>query len=297
VYTTEATSASTMVSTRRRQGSHEGLRWIAVTTVPHNHPAPGWASRMGILDGRVAIVTGASSGIGRGCAVRLAEEGATVIGCARRPALLEEFVREAEAKGGTAHAVVCDVDIDDDIANVVATAVTRFGRVDILANIAQGGMSDSSPLVDVTTKQALDAFRTGPLQSLRFMQECFPHMRRQGYGRIINTASHTALLGTPGYTAYELAKGAIMALTRNAAQEWGRFGIVTNTILPVIFSRPPDPGPAAGPIERAFAENPLRRAGTPYRDCGPIVAFLASEGAGYLNGQAIAVDGGKILIA
>jgi 3-oxoacyl-[acyl-carrier protein] reductase len=253
---------------------------------------------MGKLTGRVAIITGASSGVGRGAALRCAEEGATVVGCARRLELLEELVAEIEANGGKGLAVACDVARHADIKHVVATTVEHFGRIDILANIAQGAMAAATHLLDVTTQGALDAFQTGPLQSLQFMQECFPYMKEQGYGRIINTASHTALVGTPGYAAYELAKGATMALTRNASQEWGTYGIVTNTILPVVLSHPDDKSPRAlAAVRMKLDGHPLGRIGTPYEDCGPIIAFLASEGAGYLNGQAIAIDGGRGLIA
>jgi 3-oxoacyl-[acyl-carrier protein] reductase len=251
---------------------------------------------VGILEGRVAIVTGASSGVGRGCALRFAEEGAAVVGCARSFDKLEELVSEIESKGGTAVAVACDIANEEDIDRVVATAVERFGRIDILANIAQGAMSDSTHLLDVTPERAFDAFRTGPLQSLLFMQKCFPQMKEQGYGRIINTASHTCLHGTPGYAAYELAKGAVMALTRNASQEWAQFGIVTNTILPVILSKPATTEKARAAVRMKEDGHPMGRVGTPYEDCSPILAFLASEGAGYLNGQAIAIDGGRSLI-
>jgi 3-oxoacyl-[acyl-carrier protein] reductase len=253
---------------------------------------------MGILDHRVAIVTGSSSGVGRGSALRLAAEGAAVVVCARRLDRLRDLVSEVEAKGGTALAVACDVADDDDIKKVVATTIERFGKVDILANIAQGEMTDPADLLGATPKRALDAFITGPLQSMRFMQECFPYMKACRYGRIINTGSHTALGGFPGYTAYEMAKGALMALTRNASQEWAQYGIVTNTILPVIQSHPEDASPEArAKLDLKLLGHPMGRIGTPYDDAGPVVAFLASEGAGYLNGQVIAIDGGRALIA
>lgn len=253
---------------------------------------------MGILDGRVAIITGASSGVGRGCAARFAEEGASVVLAARRVDKLEELAGEIESKGGAAVPVACDVAKEDDINNVVGTAAREFGRIDILANIAQGALDDHAYLIDVTRERALKAYVTGPLQSLLFMQKCFPYMKERGYGRIINTGSASALEGTPGFAAYELAKGAVMALTRSASQEWARFGIVTNTILPVIrteaFELSEQGKAAAKMLEDTI---PVGRFGSSYEDCSPVVAFLASEAAGYLNGQAIAIDGGKLLIA
>jgi len=251
---------------------------------------------MGILEGRVAIVTGASSGVGRGCARRFAEEGAAVVACARRLENLQTLVQEVEAKGGKALAVTCDVAEEADITRVVDAAIERFGRIDILANIAQGGMEDHVGLLKTTPEGLLDAYVTGPLQSLLFMQKCFPHMRRQRYGRIINTSSLIALDGSPGFAPYAMAKGAIMALTRNASQEWAQFGITTNTFLPIV-STERSIERNAGKEDPVTARIPGRRLGTAYDDCSPVLAFLASEAAGYVNGQAIGIDGGLRLIA
>jgi 3-oxoacyl-[acyl-carrier protein] reductase len=212
--------------------------------------------------------------------------------------MLEDLVRDIEAKGGRAVAVGCDVASQADIDKVVTTAVERFGRIDILANIAQGGITDTAPLDAITAEEAMSAFVTGPLQSLRFMQQCLPHMRQRGYGRIINTASHAALVGEPGRAPYEMAKGAIMALTRVASREWGRYGITVNTFLPVVRT-PAFDADEHGRAGAAIVEqqSPVGRFGTPYEDCAPVVAFLASEAAGYINGQAVGVDGGLTLIA
>jgi 3-oxoacyl-[acyl-carrier protein] reductase len=248
-----------------------------------------------ILKGRIAIVTGASSGIGRACAVRFAEEGAAVVVCARRLDRLQELAHEIEAAGGSAVAIRCDVAVEADIDGVVDATIDRFGRVDVLANIAQGGMGHLGPLAQTTTKDLLEMFLTGPVASMLFMQKCFPHMKAQGYGRIINCGSATSLLGAPGVAGYNMAKEAILALTRTAAKDWAQYGLVTNTFLPAVRSE-------AVPLSEEFYEqlaatSPLRRYGYPYEDCAPIVAFMASEEAGYLNGQAIGIDGGRTLIA
>ncbi len=253
---------------------------------------------MGILDGRVAILTGAAGGIGRGCARRFAEEGASLILADISSDGLKEITEELESAGFQAVPVVCDVAQEAEIDEVVDTAIREFGRIDILANIAQGGIADMAYLAEPSASQLLDAYTTGPLQSMLFMQKCLPHMKERGYGRIINTASHLVLRGDPGFAAYEMAKGAIMALTRTASQEWGRLGIVTNTFLPVIRTPAYDLGEQLkAAAEMIEASNPTGRFGTAYEDCAPVVAFLASEGAGYLNGQAIGVDGGLTLIA
>jgi NAD(P)-dependent dehydrogenase (short-subunit alcohol dehydrogenase family) len=253
-----------------------------------------------MLKGRVAIVTGASSGIGRGCALRFAEEGATVVVCSRRIDKLRELVAQVGSKGGKAFAVACDVAKEEDIERVVSTAAERFGRIDILANIAQGGIDEDHNVgvADTKPQLLLDFIKTGPLQYLLFMQKCFPYMKEQQYGRIINTGSHATVLGAQGDLAYVMAKGAVMALTRSASQEWGQFGIVTNTIMPIILTEAWEyHEPSRKSKEFLPGMIPVRRLGTPYEDLSPIVTFLASEGAGYLNGQVIMIDGGWRLIA
>jgi NAD(P)-dependent dehydrogenase (short-subunit alcohol dehydrogenase family) len=254
---------------------------------------------MGMLDGRVAIVTGASSGVGRACALRFAEEGAVVVACARRLNLLEELAAEAGSKGGEVVPLACDVGEEADIASVVDTAAERFGRIDILANIAQGFIPDtdttSGTLMNTTPESLLDMFRTGPVQSMLFMQKCFPHMKEQGYGRIVNTSSHAYLLGAPGLVAYGIAKAGTAALTRHASKDWGQYGIVTNTFFPMVVNpRWEEANPEAA--ARMPAMIPVRRMGTAYDDLSPVIAFFVSEGAGYLNGQSIAIDGGMQLL-
>jgi NAD(P)-dependent dehydrogenase (short-subunit alcohol dehydrogenase family) len=253
---------------------------------------------MGTLSGRVAIVTGASSGIGRGCALRLAVEGATVVLCARRLERLEAVVAEIEAAGGTALAVKCDITSEEEIANVVTSAAGAFGRIDILVNVAQAGLDDMHTyLADVTAERLHEWYQGGAVQSLLFMQKCFPYMKEQKFGRIINTASH-AVMGAKGLVAYAMTKGAVMALTRAASQEWAEFGIVTNTIMPMVLTESWDFSPRTAEMAEKIPDLiPIRRLGTPYEDLAPVVAFLASEQAGYVNGQTLVLDGGwKLMV-
>ena len=254
---------------------------------------------MGILDGRVAIVTGASSGIGHACARRFAEEGAMVVACARRLDLLEELAGDIKASGGQAIAVQCDVESEAQITGVVEAAANLSGRIDILCNFAQGYIpfrkEDPRGLIDTTPDYVMKQFITGTLQSMLFMQKCFPYMKQQHYGRIINTASPAWIDGAPDHAAYGISKAATSALTRHASQDWGKYGIVTNTIFPLVQS--PDyerEHPGFG--EFLANEIPVKRYGTAYQDLSPVVTFLVSEDAGYVNGQSISISGGLCLL-
>ncbi|HET9628193.1 MAG TPA: SDR family NAD(P)-dependent oxidoreductase [Novosphingobium sp.] len=252
---------------------------------------------MGILSGRVAIVTGAASGIGRSVAERYAREGAAVVAADISAAGLQNLI-DSVGDGMRFAIVPCDVGEESQIDRVVQTALERFGQIDILANIAQGGMADHTYLEQTTSAGALQSFVTGPLQSLLFMQKCLPSMRERHYGRIINVSSHSALSGAPGYTPYEIAKGAIQALTRNASQEWGQHGITTNCVLPIIRTPAYDLSQQGRDVVAHLEQTiPVKRFGTPDQDCAPVFLFLASEEAGYVNGQMIGVDGGHQLIA
>ena len=253
---------------------------------------------MGILQDRVAIVTGASSGAGHGTARRFAEEGAIVVASARRKERLDALVKDIKAKGGRAIAVPCDLSNEDEIDNVVQTTISEFGKVDILANIGQGALDQQAYINEVNRQNAFDAYIGGPLQTVLFMQKCFPHMKERNYGRIINCGSQSALMGLPGFASYEMAKAAIQALTRTASQEWAQYGISTNVVLPAHWSDALENTPQGIAAGKAAAESsPMGRLGTPYEDVSPIIAFLASEPAGYINGQSIAIDGGLRLIA
>ncbi len=242
------------------------------------------------LEGRVAIVTGASSGVGRGVAKVLAENGARVCVCARRMEKLEELTAEVRAAGGDMFPVVCDVTDPAQIHDVVEQCVAHYGGVDILANIAQGAML-YRPLLELDEEYTLLAFKSGALATLNFMKECFPYLKESGHGRIINTASAAGYDGNEGFGAYGMAKEAIRAITRTAANEWGRYGITVNVFLPIITTETfRETQPEA--LKALEAKSALKRVGTTEEDCAPLIVFLASDEGSYLTGQSFMVDGG-----
>ncbi|MCL2163641.1 MAG: SDR family oxidoreductase [Oscillospiraceae bacterium] len=254
---------------------------------------------MGILSNKIAIMTGASSGVGYGCALRFAMEGAKVVACARRTELLEKLREEAEASKFSGEIIPqkCDVGVEADMDTTVKKCVEMFGTVHILANIAQS-LSGLVSLEKTTVEIVQELFDTGPIASMLMMQKCFPYMKEQHYGRIINTGSPAMIEGGVNLAGYNMAKSAILGLTRTASQEWGQYGITTNIYLPTVWTENFDKTERGREYARRMTEeNPMRFFGRPYEDCAPMLAFLASEAAGYVNGQVIGLDGGTTLIA
>ena len=240
------------------------------------------------LEGRVAIVTGASSGVGRGLAKVLAEQGAKICACARRMEKLEELKTELAVEGADVLPVACDVTDPDQIKNVVTQCVEAFGGVDILINCAQGSMAYCE-IQDIDIEYAMTAYQSGALATMLFMKECFPYLKESGHGRIINTASAAGYEGNEGFGAYGMAKEAIRAITRT--REWGKYGITVNVFLPIIatdFFRETQPQA----LKSLEAKSPLGRIGTTEEDCAPLIVFLVSDEGGYFTGQSFMVDGG-----
>jgi NAD(P)-dependent dehydrogenase (short-subunit alcohol dehydrogenase family) len=186
--------------------------------------------------GRVVIVTGAGQGIGRGIALHLGRNGASVVVAEWKEHRAARTVEELTALGVPALAAVCDISKKDEVDAMVAATVERFGRVDALVNNAQT-FRPQAPLASVSEDDVDVFYGSGVKGTLWGMQAVFPHMRDAGWGRIVNFASAAGVTGMPGYGAYNASKEAIRALTRTAAREWGRDGIVVNCICPGAASK------------------------------------------------------------
>jgi NAD(P)-dependent dehydrogenase (short-subunit alcohol dehydrogenase family) len=190
-----------------------------------------------------------------------------------------------------------DVADRDGAFQLVEQTVNRFGRVDGLVANAQTFRS-VTPLADVTESDMDVLLNTGPKGTLWGMQAVFPHMRDQGWGRIVTMGSHAGLLGAVGYAPYASSKEAIRALTRAAAREWGQYGIVVNCICPVSIGHraPPGDDPArVAAFEATFADQPIARDGDAEHDIAPVVSFLLSDASRYVTGQTFMVDGGAFM--
>ena len=188
---------------------------------------------MGILDGKVALVTGAGQGVGRGIALAMAREGAVIAVVDRNGETAAETVALIEGAGGNALHRICDVENSDEVNACVASVVEATGTVDILVNNAVDAIV-GIPLQDLDDEQFLISFASGPFASFWFMRACFPYL--QDGGRVINLRSGTENQSMAGYGAYVAAKAAVGGLTRAAAREWGRHGITVNALVPFALS-------------------------------------------------------------
>jgi NAD(P)-dependent dehydrogenase (short-subunit alcohol dehydrogenase family) len=251
----------------------------------------------GRLSGKVVIVTGGAQGVGRGIAMAMAREGATLVIADLNEAKAQSVVQEIEALGQKALAVGCNVTRREDADAVVARTVAAFGQLDVLVNNAQGAPKEPLSLMEHTDKVIDLCFDTGYRGSFYFMQAAYPHLKKRG-GRVINIASGAGLEGMSGFAAYGAAKEAIRALSKTAAREWGRDGINVNILCPLAKS----PGIAAF-LENApemeariTAGNPIPRIGDCETDIGPAAVFLASEDSRYITGHTLPADGGATMI-
>lgn len=250
---------------------------------------------MARLEGKVAIVTGGSQGIGFAIAQAYGRDGAAVVISGRRGDAIREAAQRLEGEGIKVVAVQGDVARRDDANRTIAAAVDTFGRLDILANNAQA--SGHANVEDITEAQIELTFGSGYLGTLFHMQAAFPHLKVRG-GSILNLGSRQGIYGEKGDSIYGANKEAIRALSRSAAREWGKHQIRVNVLCPAGLSPAAENFLAADPqrAQKYYDEMPLGRFGRLIEDIAPIAVFLASEEGHYITGQTINADGGQVML-
>ena len=241
------------------------------------------------LKDQVAIVTGASQGLGRAIAIALGANGAKVICLARNAEKLGETVRQIEAAGGVGEAVACDVTDRQAAADAITAAHRDHGRLDILVNNA--GITRDKLARGMSDEEWDDVIATNLTSCFVCCRAAAGLMRRAKYGRIINMASIAGLIGNPGQANYSASKAGMIGMTRTLSKELVSRGVTVNAVAPGFIRSEMTAELGDVVLEEVKNRIPAKRVGEP-EDVAAAVLFLASRDAGYVSGQTIVVDGG-----
>lgn len=246
------------------------------------------------LHGKIALVTGAGSGMGRTDALALATQGAKVILTDRKEGDCDAVAEEIDAQGGESYAYHMDVSQKNEVDAVFDTAVSHFGRVDILVNNA--GIFKPKPALDITEEEWDEMLAINLKGQFLCAQRAAKEMKKNNWGRIVNissVASGGAGIGFAGAAHYTASKGGIIGMTETLANEWASLGITVNAIAPGAIDTPMLDAPhmTLEAKKATLAHIPLGRFGKP-EEISAAVAFLASEEASYITGATLYIDGG-----
>ena len=245
------------------------------------------------LEGKTAVVTGGTSGIGRAIAIGLAEAGADVVATGRRQQQMEEVAAEIEARGRKTLRQIADVCDRASLERLLAASLEKFGKVDILVNCA--GIAKRTPTLEASEDEWSDILNTNLIGTLRTCQIFGRPMLERGYGRIINIVSLTSFVAFTEVAAYAASKAALASLTRSLAVEWSKKGVMVNAIAPGVYrtdinAKLLDSTPRGQEI---LMRTPMGRYGRPEELVGAAV-LLASDGASFIAGEVLVVDGGYL---
>ncbi len=244
------------------------------------------------LSGRVAFVTGASQGIGRACALKLAAEGATVAVAARNQEKLNELVSEINAAGGKAAAFALDVTDEEQVKSAIKTAIAQLGKVDILVNNA--GITRDQLVMRMKRADWNAVLETNLTSAYLCIQQVMSSMLKQRWGRIINITSVFGQMGQAGQANYAASKAGLIGLTMAIAREVGSRNITCNAVSPGFIETAMTATLGDEFKQTAVKQIPLGRVGAP-KDVANAVAFLASDEASYVTGHVLNVNGGLLM--
>jgi 3-oxoacyl-[acyl-carrier protein] reductase len=244
------------------------------------------------LEGRIALVTGASQGIGRACALALGKAGATVALAARNEAKLADVAAEIEAAGGKAAAFALDVADEASIKTAAKAVLERFGKVEILVNNA--GITRDGLVLRMKRADWDDVVSTNLTGAFLLTQALLSAMLKNRWGRIINISSVVGRTGQAGQVNYAATKAGLIGMTRSLAREVASRGVTVNAVAPGYIETPMTSVLDEKQTAAMMATIPLGRAGTD-ADIASAVVYLASEGAGYVTGNVLDVNGGMFM--
>lgn len=245
------------------------------------------------LTGKIAVVVGGTSGIGRAIAHGLAEAGAGVIPTSRRAEQVEAVAGEIERRGGRSLRITSDVSDRSSLERVLQASLHAFGKVDILVNSA--GRTKRAPTLDFSEEDWTSILDTNLTGTLRACQVFGRHMMERRYGRIINIASLSTFVALYETTAYSASKAAVGSLTKSLAIEWAPYGVCVNAIAPGVFRTALNQKllDESGRGQEFLVRTPMKRFGKVEELAGAAI-FLASDAASFVTGEILAVDGGLL---
>jgi 3-oxoacyl-[acyl-carrier protein] reductase len=238
---------------------------------------------------RTALVTGASRGIGKACALTLASAGHRIVLASRTVAAMEELANQIRSTGGEAFVVEVDLASQESIAAGFGRAAKEFGRIDILIN--NGGITKDGLAMRMKAADWDIVLQTNLSGAFYAIQQVMPAMMRERWGRIVNISSVVGEMGNPGQANYVASKAGLIGLTKSLAREIGSRGITVNAVAPGFIETDMTHGLSAELKQKMLEQTPLGRMGTP-DDIASAVKFLVSEEAGFITGHVLDVNGG-----